>query len=662
MDAHEYDEESESQSGSNESDRAAQSSHDEDNDNDNDAQSRHAEVARIALSSIRPIIEYMGRDGILEHPQIGMSLMSLAKLNPTQVSHMSPDLAEQEFRRIARQAKVRLALLEKHIDFLKDARPDDRFLMDEHWTEDQVRRKLEQLQEESFGDGSQQSSNRPKLKKRKSKLDQKRTDGIKKAKKNGGTKVGTHGDELADESKTGRHGSHIDLDDPLNDDEFVSGFLNGDNQTSAPDQANRLQKKGFSKSSEKLHKISNSTADPSSETNSDEKSGSQGGLKKGFLQGFKGGDGTSWSNMSWVGKKKGNEDKSFSSASSQHQTQTNPQAPTPTTVKNKILLKKEKSQNSTNSSAKVVAPKDDEESLSDDPPLPPIPATTNPFWAKIEGYFAFVRNEDMALLLPKSDHTSDPAFGFPTLSKKSEPLPDTKTSSSSIAATKSRNAKYTETLMPPPGGFTDLPTDVQGFGGEQSLYHHSLGQRILAALVDEEIVPPMEEDDLSGDDTRIVPRGIMVPSIPFEDRLKMELKSLDLLDFDEMVPEEQREDDEVSIELRIKQQLLRDTIQANNSVKQNLYSILVKALEEQRRELKAINTFRKAEQEYITSQNRPVKVAPRQQRRRRRNGRPLNAGRGGRGGTNAAAGGALDDFDGNDDGDSQEDGNDDTAV
>jgi len=115
-------------------------------------------------------------------------------------------------------------------------------------------------------------------------------------------------------------------------------------------------------------------------------------------------------------------------------------------------------------------------------------------------------------------------------------------------------------------------------------------QRILRSLIDEHIIlnrPPSpfpDESPLSTDGNKENATSSSIPVIPvntysraqmiaLEDRIRLELRAIGLLDDEELDPAE-REDDEVCAELRLNQNLLREQIAINNDRRLRLIDLV----------------------------------------------------------------------------------------
>lgn len=192
------------------------------------------------------------------------------------------------------------------------------------------------------------------------------------------------------------------------------------------------------------------------------------------------------------------------------------------------------------------------------------------FWTEMDPYFTSFTQEDLAFCRPKPIDSTDPAFVIPGFGSAYE---DPSSLSSNSAA--SDPSTFDE---------SDRPIQV----GE-------LTQRLLAAFVEQKLVVPAEKKDDEDKENKNTHNNIssllassiiktedsngdscvpinMPPTYDYshnyalslEDRIKLELKSIGLLDEDYGTDPNKREDDEICCELRRMQQQLRDQINSNN--------------------------------------------------------------------------------------------------
>jgi hypothetical protein len=225
----------------------------------------------------------------------------------------------------------------------------------------------------------------------------------------------------------------------------------------------------------------------------------------------------------------------------------------------------------------------------------------NAFWTAMEPYLRPITEHDLAYITPKPPRPDDPIYTIPPLGSHY----------SQVWATD-------EGLGSPPPGRQSLRS-IKGEGGAEFDYPEDedadpimgdMTQRILQSLIDENIImnrPPSPFSDetvinpnIDENNKEMLPHH-GIPAIPvasysrqnminLEERIRMELRAIGLLDDDEIDPSE-REDDEVCAELRLLQSKLREQISINNDRRQKLIALVKPKMREQEeaRKQKLIN-------------------------------------------------------------------------
>jgi len=175
------------------------------------------------------------------------------------------------------------------------------------------------------------------------------------------------------------------------------------------------------------------------------------------------------------------------------------------------------------------------------------------------------------------------------------------------------------------------PSGVASPGGpeeeEDDLVIGDLTQRILCALIEENLVishPPSPDNEMASSESpsNNPENGDLVPAIPtstyskqamlsLEDRIRLELRSIGLLDDMEGIDPSEKEDDEVCAEIRNLQNLLRERMAANNERKAKMLEMVRARMHEQdiqKKQKQANSITEKSYQKYL-------------QRKRKRGGR-----------------------------------------
>lgn len=212
----------------------------------------------------------------------------------------------------------------------------------------------------------------------------------------------------------------------------------------------------------------------------------------------------------------------------------------------------------------------------------------NNFWQDMEPFFAPFSSEDVKFCTPQGIDEDDPSFAIPPLGKVGHTKAEWDSDSDSDSfRPPSKNLRGHENLPP-----VNLTT--------RSISCGDLTQRILAALIEEQILPSLPPW-ISDDDP-------LSPTIPptydyshsamlsLEERIRLELRSLGLLDDDDMEMDG-REDDEISLELRRLQKQLKDQICINNEIRAKVSAKIVPVMnqeETQKKDKIANQTLEKA--------------------------------------------------------------------
>ncbi len=264
--------------------------------------------------------------------------------------------------------------------------------------------------------------------------------------------------------------------------------------------------------------------------------------------------------------------------------------------------------------------KNDEYYEEDDDASPPQKFAKNArqgFWLDMEPYFAPLVEEDVKFCSPQSIEADDPSFTIPPLGKYY------------------REAWGEEEKEEEEATMMETTEDT-----EKGVSLGDLSQRIVSALIEEKILPSSSSlvtapspspsrpfvrsestDDISKSkdtSTPSIPNGESAlpyttpPTYDFsqeivfslEERIRLELRSIGLLDEDDVgIDPSQREDDEICSEIRKLQQQLRDQITHNNTIRARLQTVITTVMaqeEADRKERAAIETW---EQGYLKVQH-----------------------------------------------------------
>jgi len=215
----------------------------------------------------------------------------------------------------------------------------------------------------------------------------------------------------------------------------------------------------------------------------------------------------------------------------------------------------------------------------------PVPLGPSAFWTAMEPYLRPPTDHDLAYITPKQSRLDDPIFTIPALGAHylqvwanddgvaSPPLRHSARGREGGSGIGFSEVDYSH-------DDEDAPDPVMG----------DITQRILQSLIDEHIIlnrPPSpfpDETPLPIDENKENVTSSSVPAVPvntyvraqmiaLEDRIRLELRAIGLLDDEEMDPAE-REDDEVCAELRLNQNLLREQIVINNERRNTLIQLV----------------------------------------------------------------------------------------
>lgn len=245
--------------------------------------------------------------------------------------------------------------------------------------------------------------------------------------------------------------------------------------------------------------------------------------------------------------------------------------------------------------SKITQPK-----LSDDAPMVdlsklPKNNAVNKFWASVEPYCADITNEDLKFLEEllrshedDSDYFKVPALGMHYTEKwAEEDLLEEQQEGAKIDEKRRGNNGITNT-----NGATGLLKKAESSIKDESLFG-PLTQRLVSALIEENIMTPMDDDMEEGtgnNDTldieapAISPRALakqlnLGNPAHLEKRIKRELEEQGILDLEDTVDDDP--DDEILAELRKKQAELKTVSQHNIMVTKKLYRLAKEMMDRQ---------------------------------------------------------------------------------
>eukprot|EP00026_Physarum_polycephalum_P005297 Phypoly_transcript_05329.p1 GENE.Phypoly_transcript_05329~~Phypoly_transcript_05329.p1 ORF type:complete len:596 (+),score=91.59 Phypoly_transcript_05329:72-1859(+) len=215
--------------------------------------------------------------------------------------------------------------------------------------------------------------------------------------------------------------------------------------------------------------------------------------------------------------------------------------------------------------------------------MAPVPLGPSAFWTAMEPYLRAPTDQDLAYITPKPPRADDSIFTIPALGVH---YLQVWASGDGIG---SPPIRHSSRVMPRGEGLEgveytndddEAPDPIMG----------DITQRILQSLIDEHIIlnrPPSpfpDESPMSTDENKENTSSSSIPAIPvniysraqmvaLEDRIRLELRAIGLLDDEELDPAD-REDDEVCAELRLNQNLLREQIAINNDRRLRLLDLI----------------------------------------------------------------------------------------
>lgn len=209
------------------------------------------------------------------------------------------------------------------------------------------------------------------------------------------------------------------------------------------------------------------------------------------------------------------------------------------------------------------------------------------FWAHMEEYFRPLSEADFALLSVQAPNPADPAFEIPALGiDQQQDEDDYEPNAKKKHRTRSRTDRHPKVA-------------------EDDLFIGEFTQRVLSLLLAEgtaapvaELVKPAKEETLDENDPPI-DDYTQDNYINFEERVRMELRALGLLEADVVyIPPQDRQDDEIAAELRQLQMQLRREIESNNKKRQHFAHIVQQKQQQQELEKKMLVEAKKIEQQY----------------------------------------------------------------
>eukprot|EP01119_Soliformovum_irregulare_P020058 TRINITY_DN6457_c0_g1_i1.p1 TRINITY_DN6457_c0_g1~~TRINITY_DN6457_c0_g1_i1.p1 ORF type:complete len:537 (-),score=141.24 TRINITY_DN6457_c0_g1_i1:77-1687(-) len=245
-----------------------------------------------------------------------------------------------------------------------------------------------------------------------------------------------------------------------------------------------------------------------------------------------------------------------------------------------------------------------------------LPAPTkhrgkNNFWLDMEPYFSPFTSDDVRFCHPQGIEEDDSAFIIPPLGK------------SHHRSDEWEDDYETDFLRPhryrddPMEAAHPVVTDLS----ERSIACGDLTQRILAALIEEAIIPASIHGRLHSDadvgDVFTSHAGLEEDTLPLwtpptfdyshaamlslEERIKMELCSIGLLDDEDL---DSREDDEICSELRKLQRELKEQIVSNNTIRAKVAGLLVPLMAQEDEQKKQRISNIQLERNYMKSQKK----------------------------------------------------------
>lgn len=245
--------------------------------------------------------------------------------------------------------------------------------------------------------------------------------------------------------------------------------------------------------------------------------------------------------------------------------------------------------------SKLTQPKMSEDAPMVDFSKLPKNNAVNKFWASIEPYCADITNEDLKFLEEllrahedDSDYFKVPALGMHYTEKwAEEDLIEEQQEGARINEKRRGSNGITDS-----NGTTGLLKKAESSIKDESLFG-PLTQRLVSALIEENIMTPMDDDMEEGTSNNetldieaaaISPRALakqlnLGNPAHLEKRIKRELEEQGLLDVDDKVDDDP--DDEILAELRKKQAELKAISQHNIMVTKKLYKLAKEMMEKQ---------------------------------------------------------------------------------
>jgi len=231
----------------------------------------------------------------------------------------------------------------------------------------------------------------------------------------------------------------------------------------------------------------------------------------------------------------------------------------------------------------------------------------NNFWKEMEPFFAPFTQEDAKFCAPQTIDPEDPAFQIPTLGRHYSDDWEAEDDDEYYEPIRSRSRSEPIPRPQESGNIADTADRNPSCG--------DLTSRILAALIEENVVPNIptfQETEINGGSpdtdlnmTDVTPVQSEVEQFPFkaaqdeglpletpptfdyshatmlslEDRIKLELRSIGLLDDHDLdIDNQSREDDEICSELRKMQKELKDQIISNNVIRSKVSTLVAESM------------------------------------------------------------------------------------